>query len=449
MAADDFSLAVLGDLHLDPSDMDCHISGRDHIKRLLYLERNSWVVSLGDLGAYGSAGTTENFKFSKEYLDGFGIPFELVTGNHDLEGLDEFETDEENLHAWMKCFGKVTPQFCVEIAEKVLLMGLSTVRFRDAPFSSHEVYIDPGQVAWFEEVLKVHPAEEGWKVLVFTHAPPMGSGLRVVQNVHIKNGCAWINHSSPKSERNAFRKACENYPQIKAWFSGHFHLSHDYQDSVSSAAGVAFIQVGVIGATSSRDGKRQSRIVKGNSQGLQIFTVNHHRGGDMRLDATVRFDESRGIMEAHQHEDYDHDNWFGAYVPQDEDGCYINSPDGFVGVNPLDGSKKICWWHMEDGAVLGVHDGMIVEYDSELLSPVGIVVDKNALHNRDVMVVEGGKALLLVPNNDTEEPEIIHPNQDGSYWRKFQRNKIVRQKEKEREALAKKYLEKMRQSQKK
>ncbi|CAM9225140.1 unnamed protein product, partial [Heterosigma akashiwo] len=35
---------------------------------------------------------------------------------------------------------------------------MSTVRFRDAPYSSHEVYIDPSQVIWFEEeVLKKHP----------------------------------------------------------------------------------------------------------------------------------------------------------------------------------------------------------------------------------------------------------------------------------------------------
>ena len=33
--------------------------------------------------------------------------------------------------------------------------------------------------------------------------------------------------------------------------------------------------------------------------------------------------------------------------------------------------KKVCWWHMSDGKVLGVHDGLIVEYDAETLSPLG------------------------------------------------------------------------------
>ena len=25
---------------------------------------------------------------------------------------------------------------------------------------------------------------------------------------------------------------------------------------------------------------------------------------------------------------------------------------------------EVCWWHMKDGAVLGVHHGMIIEYDA-------------------------------------------------------------------------------------
>jgi hypothetical protein len=31
---------------------------------------------------------------------------------------------------------------------------------------------------------------------------------------------------------------------------------------------------------------------------------------------------------------------------------------------------------MQDGAVLGVHDGVIVEYDEVTLAPLGIVCDK-------------------------------------------------------------------------
>lgn len=58
--------------------------------------------------------------------------------------------------------------------------------------SVHEVYIDDEQMAWFESVLA---ANQDKPIIMFTHAPPMGSGLKVVQNVHVKNRCAWLNHS--------------------------------------------------------------------------------------------------------------------------------------------------------------------------------------------------------------------------------------------------------------
>jgi hypothetical protein len=56
----------------------------------------------------------------------------------------------------------------------------------------HEVYIDDDQMSWFEAVLQQNTDRP---IVIFTHAPPMGSGLKVVQNVHVKNRCAWLNHS--------------------------------------------------------------------------------------------------------------------------------------------------------------------------------------------------------------------------------------------------------------
>lgn len=70
---------------------------------------------------------------------------------------------------------------------------------RSAVWSSHEVYVDEDQIQHFEDILKSHKAEDGWNVLVFTHAPILGSNLRVLRDVHIKNGCAWINHTDEKS----------------------------------------------------------------------------------------------------------------------------------------------------------------------------------------------------------------------------------------------------------
>lgn len=282
---DSWSLVVLGDLHME-DDMSSHLQARDdcvqalkelsllpspppgvlsdfdaskrtvaemikeledsragdlspaQLEMLLSRRRDGelmhcYLASLGDLGRKdirhepGDAGTTKSFVDAKDFLDGFGLPFELVSGNHDLEGLDEFDTDEANLKAWMNCFGKPTPQFCRQIGEKTLLLGLSTVRFRSAPYSSHEVHVDDEQLQWFIDTVERHPADKGWKIIVCSHAPIMGSGLRVLQNVHVTNGCAWLNHCS--ENRNRFIQTVKANPQIKLWFSGHFHLSHDYR----------------------------------------------------------------------------------------------------------------------------------------------------------------------------------------------------------------------------
>jgi hypothetical protein len=96
---------------------------------------------------------------------------------------------------------------------------------------------------------------------------------------------------------------------------------------------------------------------------------------------------------------------------------------------------------MQDGKVLGLHEGQLVEYDAETLSPLGIVVSKVALAGREILVVEEGKAVVMV-GPDKNDIEVVHPNEDGSYWRRVQRNKRVRQEEKAREAIAKMWLQK-------
>jgi len=107
-----YTIAILGDLHLDPRYMEDHIVGREHFKKIILDKEgnpkpNTCVVSLGDLGESKSiapektkelfAGTSACLQLARDYLDGFKTPFEVVGGNHDLEGLDEFETDQQNL----------------------------------------------------------------------------------------------------------------------------------------------------------------------------------------------------------------------------------------------------------------------------------------------------------------------------------------------------------------
>jgi len=474
-----YTVGILGDLHLDPRDMEHTYEGRDHMKKVLETEglKNKFLVSLGDLGESKDctqtkqlfAGTTPCFNLAREYFDGFGVKFDVVGGNHDLEGIDEFGTDEANLEAYLRILGKETPQFCHEVAEKVLLVGLGSTAFRTATYTSHEVSIDAKQLAWFEETIEAHPASEGWQIFVFSHAPIIGSALRVLQTCHVVNGCCWLNHTDAVNSKK-FIETVRSNSAIKAWFSGHFHLSHDYEDSITFPGGnnrgsCVFAQTGCMTARSSRDGRRHSRFLRGNAEGFEICTIDHSKGGQIRLDATVKYSDFCEIPEdmdlttaeddrecstmvyAHKHVDFDHDLWFQAYVPQENDGCYVPEPDGTL--NPVESGKdfgnpeEICWWHMKDGAVLGCHNGMVIEYDPSTLAPLGMVVSRDELAGRRVAVIDdewGGSALVLY-NDKTSEATVVQPNEDGSYWRKVVRNKMHRMKEMRRVAAAKKWMQ--------
>ena len=148
-------------------------------------DASSMVVQLGDLGTGASSGNRDCFERAKQYLHGFGCPYAVITGNHDLEGVD-FDTDAANLAAWRYVFQQ--NHFWAKDIGPCVLFGLSTTRYRSNALSHHEVHIDEEQLAWFERALRqVAPAKPA---VVFTHAPPMGCGLKVLNSLHVKNRCS-------------------------------------------------------------------------------------------------------------------------------------------------------------------------------------------------------------------------------------------------------------------
>lgn len=492
-----FLVGILGDLHLDPRKMEDYVEGRDHwrpiFQRAQQSHGNVALVSLGDLGESKNcdhndanptelfAGTTQCHELAAEFLSSFDAPYEVIGGNHDLEGIDEFATDQQNLQVFMQCHGKPTPQFCRQIAEKTLLVGLGSTVFRSAPYTSHEVIVDSDQIEWFENLLIEHPADDGWKIFVFTHAPPNGSGLRVLQENHVVNGCCWLNHSNENQCRK-FIELVRKHRCIKAWFSGHFHLGQDYQDSITfptvpreegpypNRGSCVFAQTSVMRKGTSRDGRQQSRLLRGNRNGFEICTVDHASGGKIRLDATITYKDTGhevGIY-AHDDEAYDHDKYFKVYQPQEGDQSYFcgaeTEEECFITEDePVTKDTRV-WWRLSCGRVLGVMDGMLLEYDSSTLAPLGLVLYADELLGKSIAVVDSGidecvydddletmenmecddhykerEQAVLVHDPVTDKITVVQPNEDGSYWRKIVRNKIARMKEKRREKAAVQY----------
>lgn len=344
------------------------------------------------------------------------MPFSLVTGNHDLEGFDDFKTDGENLEAWRRTFG--CHHFWAKLAGGYLLVGLSTTRFREAPGSCHEVFIDAQQLEWFRSTLAKH---KDTPTLVFTHAPPMGSGLRTLQAVHVKNRCAWLNHG--EAEPQVFAAIAAVNPQVKAWFSGHFHLSHDYEDSVNTCGECTFVQVGVIGATSTKDGRRHSRLVKATPTGFDLYTVDHNAGGALRLDLSRRFDGTRPVVVAPPKEQAlqcdPAAGWLCAL-----DACQL--PDASATAAPAPTS-----WLFTGIGELAVQNGVLIEYDSLTQAPLGVVVLKIQPGCRVRLVdsagapAEGPQAVaveVVGPDGVTVEKK-VRRGRNGRFYQTFQENK--------------------------
>jgi hypothetical protein len=437
-----FVVPVLGDLHIDPRKMEDYGVGREHVLRIVDDARAKFglldddggdassstssgggggvaIVSLGDLGESKNcdhnpdnpyelfAGTTMCHTMASEFLGSFGVPYEVICGNHDLEGIDEFDTDARNLRKFLKLHGKETPQFCRQVAEKTLLVGLCSTVFRDAKYTSHEVIIDERQIDWFEDLVKSRPADEGWRVFVFSHAPPNGSGIRIIQENHVVNGCCWLNHSDERNCRRFIEIVRENR-SIKGWFSGHFHLGQDYQDSITfptidpsegpypNRGSCVFAQTSVMRGGTSRDGRQQSRLLRGTRDGFEICTIDHKNDGRVRVDATVTYrDDSHEVgTYAHEDEAYDHDDYFRVYQPQFDDQCYLSAAEGedetcLLTPDPVT-EDTVAWWKLSCGRVLGVVNGMMLEFDKSTLAPLGLVVSGDMLLGKRVAIVDSG-----------------------------------------------------------
>lgn len=434
---DSFSMGIMGDLHLEPGKMEKFEVARQQLRQHLREAdpQGARIVQLGDVGGYTARpGSWESLRAAARFMQGFEIPMALVLGNHDLEG-DDFDTDEANLAAWQEVFNQ-HHYWSAELGP-ALCIGMSTVRFRSNEFSVHEVHIDEEQLQWFEETLE-HSG--GRPVIVFTHAPPMGSGLQVVQEVHVKNRCCWLNHSSNPQR---FLQIVERYPNIALHFSGHFHLSHNYVDSISVVNRTAFVQTGVIGDCN-RDGHRQSRVLTGDQHGYQLYTLDHE-DNTLRLDLEQQW-ESQSPPQPILHEDSllcdpDSGGWVCSQL-----WCDVSPPAD----NPLTPRRNSAEWFAVGGATaVALQAHMLVEYDVATRSPIGLVC-KDIEDDEQVVLLDAQQNELAADGSDSDNGENVafielrRPDQtarqfernpgDRMWYRLFQQNKWQERLRAEREA---------------
>ena len=111
----------------------------------------------------------------------------------------------------------------------------------------------------------------------------------------------------------------------------------------------------------SRDGRQQSRLVRGDSKGFEICTVDHAKGGAIRVDATITYRDDTHEVGVYEHEDIkrEGEEFFKVYAPSagddlhGPDEAYIPyNDDGMVRINEKVTKDSKAWWYLSCGRVL-------------------------------------------------------------------------------------------------
>jgi len=260
-------VVILGDFHLKPEEYGITQSAMEDIAAV----SPDLIIPLGDFGSQGKIGTIEGLEEAETFLRQIGAPLRPILGNHDMEresgpGTQPKGTIQER---FLNMFELESPYGVLEYDHYRFFFASTENQSPDSCYDVQEVFATDEQFNWLKAKLKERP---GVPVIFFTHAPPVGAGLRTVPRVHVRSTNAYLDEN-----HNPYRwyELFKHTPEIVMWFSAHYHLSHIHPDSHTYRFGTHFFITGVHGATFTRDGNRQSRILDIEADGVKVLTLDH------------------------------------------------------------------------------------------------------------------------------------------------------------------------------
>ena len=273
---------ILGDTHVSKPELKFWSQAIDDINRL----QPQAVLMLGDLTGGPETGSGEGLQQAVELFKRLDAPWHTIIGNHDLQA-EEFVRDEDAVADFLRRVGRNRPWF-VETMGPIAVMGLSNTQWRTNPDTPHEIVLDERQLEWWKQALAEHAGDP---VLVLCHAPPIGSAVLTVTELHARVGNAFVNQNH---RPGLVQRIVHENPNILFWFSGHNHLGQHYRDAISVRQGVHYVHTGVASRIASRDGQRQSRVLDVGEGGFLLRTFDHvTRDFDLSLD----FESRHGLRE--------------------------------------------------------------------------------------------------------------------------------------------------------
>ena len=258
-------IVIIGDYQLENTPEEMTIMAMEDVRKT----KPDLVVVMGDYGKNSDLGKPETIFKCKNFLDLTESSVYPLLGNHDFQNeignnVLPHGTIEK---AVREAFG-VEDTFFIYEHENFRLFGISLDSWEvDPPISINECYVSDQHFQWIISKIAERP---GVPIIMLTHAPIMGCGLRTVPVVHVRAANAYMDQSTDPLRWIKLTEC----PEIIMWLSAHYHLSHQYPDSLVERNGVVYALTGVHGGVT-RDGKRQSRILDINDDKIELRTLDH------------------------------------------------------------------------------------------------------------------------------------------------------------------------------
>lgn len=259
-------IAILGDLQNDTVDNIKKIA--DDINTL----SPDYVIALGDYGMYNKMGTLESFRdIAEAFRDVKCEKFVPLLGNHDVQFENgEIRCTPGTVYAnYEKAFGCPPDNRIIETENLVICCVHLNPQTKDRYIHINECTVSDDR---FEDIKNKLDKINNKPIIMITHTPPSCAEILCVPGVHIRATNAYLDQ-----DHDIFRweKLARDNRNIVMWFSGHYHMGHDYPKSINIKDGLAYMTTGCP-VCASRDGQLHSRIIDTDGKNIIVRTYDHN-----------------------------------------------------------------------------------------------------------------------------------------------------------------------------
>ncbi len=244
-----------------------------------------FAVSMGD-AAGPCIHTRCGLEDTKKLMELLGCPYTAILGNHDVEFQPGHAHEYDSIAAYREVFG-CEPWSALEVCGTLLLFISVEPQNADEMRTVNGVMVSDRQFLWVKEQLRAHP---GMPTLIFSHAPAAGNALRCAPPLH---SAATDTYLDQTADALRWRTLQREFPQIKVWFSAHYHMGHDYDSAITERDGVIHVSCGVL-APCSRDKMHHTRFAELADDGRLIISTFDHDAPEKGLTEDAVIDLSGG-----------------------------------------------------------------------------------------------------------------------------------------------------------